>query len=85
MQGFLEGLNEKCILRMSLVVLLCSHELKVLETKNNTISLALTVGLEGKAATHLGSQLFTRGVSGTRVVTSNTKVSHLTALHQGGH
>jgi hypothetical protein len=47
---------------------------KVLESKNNTISVAMTVGLEGKPATHLGSQLFTRGVSGTRVVTANTKV-----------
>ena len=35
----------------------------------------MRVGREGKAATHLGSMLFTRGVSGTRVVASNTKVS----------
>jgi hypothetical protein len=47
----------------------------VLETKNNSISVGLSVGLEGRAATHLGSQLFTRGVSGTRVVTHITKVT----------
>ncbi len=54
---------------------MCSHELRVLETKNNSISVGLSVGLEGRAATHLGSQLFTRGVSGTRVVTHITKVT----------
>ncbi|XP_023342194.1 O-phosphoseryl-tRNA(Sec) selenium transferase isoform X2 [Eurytemora carolleeae] len=47
--------------------------LHLLKTKNNTISIALTVGSEGKAATHLGSMLFTRGVSGTRVVTMTSK------------
>jgi hypothetical protein len=57
------------------LILVCSHELKVLEAKNNSISVGLSVGLEGRAATHLGSQLFTRGVSGTRVVTHITKVT----------
>ena len=34
----------------------------------------MTVGKEGKSATHIGSMLFTRGVSGTRVVARATKV-----------
>jgi len=60
-------------LKEELIHLADRFNLCVLETKNNTISVAMTVGREGKAATHLGSMLFTRGVSGTRVVASTTK------------
>lgn len=55
---------------------------RVLETKNNPISIAMTlssVGEEGdtkgKSISELGAMLFTRGVSGTRVITGkDTKV-----------
>lgn len=60
-------------LRDQLIHLADRFKLHVLETKNNTISIAMTVGKEGKSATHLGSMLFTRGVSGTRVVAKNVK------------
>jgi len=50
------------------------HKLKVLETKNNTISIAMTVS-GGAEATNMGSMLFIRGVSGTRVVTGKDEKS----------
>ena len=61
------------------------HRLRVLETKN-PISLAMTVE-GGSSATAVGSMLFTRGVSGTRVVTgqdSKTIEGH-TFTGWGGH
>lgn len=45
------------------------HGIKVLDSRANNISLALTLQQQGKEATAVGSMLFTRGVSGTRVVT----------------
>ena len=53
---------------------------RVLETKNNPISIAMTLANVGepenaKSISEIGSMLFTRGVSGTRVVTGrDTKV-----------
>ena len=44
--------------------------MRVLKSKNNTISVALALELEGGEGrgqlTNVGSMLFTRGVSGTR-------------------
>ena len=46
--------------------------MRVLKSKNNTISVALALELEGGEGrgqlTNVGSMLFTRGVSGTRAV-----------------
>merc|ERR1711976_791774 len=54
---------------------------RVLETKNNPISIAMTLANverepeNAKSISEIGSMLFTRGVSGTRVVTGrDTKV-----------
>jgi len=55
---------------------------RVLETKNNPVSIAMTLtsvgepdDAKGKTISEIGSMLFTRGVSGTRVVTGrDTKV-----------
>lgn len=49
------------------------YDEKILDTKHNTISIAMTVsnhvfGGGSKVATELGSMLFTRCISGTRVV-----------------
>ncbi|XP_076043395.1 sec synthetase isoform X3 [Oratosquilla oratoria] len=47
------------------------HGLRVLETKNNPISIAMTLPSKVNAPlTELGSMLFLRGVSGTRIVTA---------------
>jgi len=66
--------NNLVKLKQDLAHLADRFGLTLLDTKNNTISVAMTVGKEGKAATHIGSMLFTRGVSGTRVVTATNKV-----------
>lgn len=48
------------------------YDLKVLSTKNNPISTAMTVPvISGSSLTELGSMLFLRGVSGTRVIATD--------------
>ncbi|EEB13174.1 UGA suppressor tRNA-associated protein, putative [Pediculus humanus corporis] len=51
------------------------HGEKILDTKNNPISIAMTLnslaGTDTKTITMLGSMLFLRSVSGTRVITGN--------------
>lgn len=63
------------------------YGVEVLETKNNTISVALTLNESGKDATNIGSMLFTRGVSGTRVVTGadNKSIEDVTFFGWGAH
>ncbi|CAL4124064.1 unnamed protein product, partial [Meganyctiphanes norvegica] len=49
-----------------------NYDLKVLSTKNNPISTAMTVPVvDGSSLTELGSMLFLRGVSGTRVIATD--------------
>jgi len=57
------------ILREEAVALAARHDLALLDSRTNTISLAITLQQRGAEATAVGSKLFTRGVSGTRVVT----------------
>jgi len=74
-QGYKALLEDRKRVFSSLVTQLESLEaqypVKVMRSKNNTISVALALKLEtdSKVLTSIGSQLFTRGVSGTRVVT----------------
>ena len=74
-QGYKALLEDRKRVFSSLVTQLESLEaqypVKVMRSKNNTISVALALKLEtdSKRLTSIGSQLFTRGVSGTRVVT----------------
>jgi O-phospho-L-seryl-tRNASec:L-selenocysteinyl-tRNA synthase len=58
-------------LKAELTKLAGKHAERVLESKSNHISFAMTIGglaSSASAATYLGSMLFSRGVSGTRVV-----------------
>lgn len=57
-------------LKEKLKVLASSHNEKVLITKRNPISIALTLK-NFKIPTMIGSMLFTRSISGVRVVTAN--------------
>ena len=58
---------------------------QVLRSKNNTISVALAIKLQAdlKHLTSLGSMLFTRGVSGTRVITGRDSKAIEGVLFQG--
>ena len=58
---------------------------QVLRSKNNTISVALAIKLEAdmKHLTSVGSMLFTRGVSGTRVITGRDSKSIEGVMFQG--
>lgn len=62
---------------------------RVLHTPANPISMALTLtippGTPGKVATELGSMLFTRGITGARVVAAGAKkpIEPFTFLHWG--
>lgn len=56
-------------LKQNLETLAKKYNCKLLETKGNPISLALCFdGLSVDQPTKLGSMLYTRGISGTRVV-----------------
>jgi len=57
------------LLKDEMTELAAKHGLTLIESKTNTISLAMTLEQQGADATAVGSMLFTRGVSGTRVVT----------------
>jgi len=63
------------------------YKVEVLESKNNTISIAMTLNESGNEATNIGSMLFTRGVSGTRVVTGcdNKIIEGITFVGWGSH
>ena len=58
---------------------------QVMRSKNNTISVALALNMETerKVLTSIGSQLFTRGVSGTRVITGSECKSIEGVMFQG--
>ena len=61
------------------------YPVRVLRTKNNTISVALAITQESdsKHLTNIGSMLFTRGVSGTRVITGLDSKSIEGVIFQG--
>jgi len=60
---------------------------KVQEVKSNTISVAISIPQEGRDASALGAMLFTRGVSGTRVITGqeNKSIGGVPFLGWGSH
>ena len=75
------------VLKSEMQTLADKYGLSVLESKNNTISIAMTLHETGKSATNIGSMLFTRGVSGTRVVTGsdNKSIEDVTFFGWGAH
>lgn len=86
--GFKKLLSERkqMFTYLSSALLECAtrHNERLLQTKNNPISLGITLTLEddptGVKATQIGSMLFTRFVSGTRVIApgkDNTVNGHL--------
>ncbi|KAG7153505.1 O-phosphoseryl-tRNA(Sec) selenium transferase-like [Homarus americanus] len=74
--GYKQLLRERKMLKEMLAEQMSSvaekHGLRVLTTKNNPISIAMTVPSHGTSSlTELGSMMFLRGISGARVI--NTK------------
>jgi len=74
-------------LKKEMEALAVKYDVEVLESKNNTISIAMTLNESGTDATNIGSMLFTRGVSGTRVVTGleNKNIEGVTFFGWGAH
>jgi O-phospho-L-seryl-tRNASec:L-selenocysteinyl-tRNA synthase len=76
--GYMKLVNERKemfkYLKEKLEVLAASHDEKVLATKRNPISIAMTLK-NFKNPTMIGSMLFTRSISGVRVVTTNEEKS----------
>ncbi|XP_042209525.1 O-phosphoseryl-tRNA(Sec) selenium transferase-like isoform X1 [Homarus americanus] len=75
-KGYKQLLRERKMLKEMLAEQMSSvaekHGLRVLTTKNNPISIAMTVPSHGTSSlTELGSMMFLRGISGARVI--NTK------------
>ncbi|XP_069195143.1 O-phosphoseryl-tRNA(Sec) selenium transferase isoform X2 [Procambarus clarkii] len=73
MKGYKQLLTERKELKMLLTtqmeMVAQKHGLRVLSTKNNPISVAMTVPSDaGSSLTELGSMMFLRGISGTRVI-----------------
>lgn len=68
-------------------LLLALPGLRVLETEENDISMAITGGAE-EITTQLGAELFIRGISGCRVIVPNgktTRVGELEFVDWGSH
>ncbi|XP_033756838.1 O-phosphoseryl-tRNA(Sec) selenium transferase-like [Pecten maximus] len=64
-------------LKTSLSQCATRHGQRLLNINQNHISMAMTLAVEGSSATDIGSKLFTRCVSGTRVVAPTGKVSDI--------
>ena len=95
-EGFRSALSERveCMeyLREKLVAVAAANGERMLATKHNTISMAITLntfcaGGDRGATSMLGSMLFSRFVSGTRVVTTggSKKVAGLQFAGYGAH
>merc|ERR1711915_510887 len=69
------------VLKSEMQTLADKYGLTVLESKNNTISIAMTLHETGKSATNIGSMLFTRGVSGS----DNKSIEDVTFFGWGAH
>ncbi|XP_071549264.1 O-phosphoseryl-tRNA(Sec) selenium transferase [Panulirus ornatus] len=75
LKGYKQLLEERKVLKTLLYGQMVSvaqkHGLHVLNTKNNPISLAMTVPNPlGSSLTELGAMMFLRGISGTRVIST---------------
>ncbi|KJE96926.1 sec tRNA synthase [Capsaspora owczarzaki ATCC 30864] len=93
-QGFRSLLKQRKVvfeqLRAKLGAFAVSQGERLLETPHNPISLAITLSTFGSDATRLGSFLFTRCVSGTRVVAADraaatTSVGPVSLSNFGAH
>ena len=88
-RGYKALLQERKTLFTSLLTQLESlqaqYPVRLMMSKNNTISVALAFKLEcdSKSLTNIGSLLFTRGVSGTRVITGKETKSIEGVMFQG--
>ncbi|XP_021371974.1 O-phosphoseryl-tRNA(Sec) selenium transferase-like [Mizuhopecten yessoensis] len=68
-------------LQTSLSQCAAKHRQRLLNITHNHISMAMTLTVDGSSATDIGSKLFTRCVSGTRVVSQTGKISDINGQH----